>query len=239
MAGAAAAPQPGASAEGAPTATHTVRVRALHGDNDVFVRALESDTVLDMKKRIAEATGIAVQDQRLLYAGRLMRDDSKLCEHGITDSSVVQLVQRPEIAAAPPAQGYARRVWPPDMSGFAQVPPVAQAVGGLYGPAVQPMAGAPGVSFMAGPLFAPARHAPPGRGSAQEVGSSITAAIARLAAARAGAAAAPPLPRCEPSFHIHIHCGLDELDSVPHRLTRLLGAAAAPSPPASPAEAAG
>lgn len=53
-----------------------------------------NSTVMSLKQRIREKEGVAVEQQRLIFAGKQLEDTKTLCEVGIQKESTVFVVLR-------------------------------------------------------------------------------------------------------------------------------------------------
>lgn len=62
-------------------------------DNEVILRCHERDTVRQLKEQIFEKTAIPVNNQKLIFLGRVLDDDKLLCEHNVQDRCVLSLVK--------------------------------------------------------------------------------------------------------------------------------------------------
>ena len=81
-----------------------------------------SATVLDLKIKISEVLSVSSSQQRLIYKGRVLKDDSTLRDYDIQDGHTVHMVK----GAAPSAS-----VTPPPA--FSAPPPTANPLGALFG----------------------------------------------------------------------------------------------------------
>jgi len=73
-------------------------------DMQIFVKTLagktttlqcsNSNTVLDLKKMLAEKEGVGVAEQRLIYEGKQLDDNETLSSRGIPNMATLHLVLR-------------------------------------------------------------------------------------------------------------------------------------------------
>jgi ubiquitin-like protein Nedd8 len=70
-----------------------ITIRTLTGKS-VHVPFSPDDTVADLKETVYEATGVLVDQQRLVWSGSQLEDEALLSEYGIVGGSVVNLVLR-------------------------------------------------------------------------------------------------------------------------------------------------
>jgi ubiquitin C len=79
-------------------------VLRLRGGMQIFVRTLTgktmtfevqaNETMQDIKKKIADREGIPPDQQRLLFVGKELKDDTTLQDHGIQKESTIHLIMR-------------------------------------------------------------------------------------------------------------------------------------------------
>lgn len=68
-------------------------IRTLSGRNhQLYVEP--SETILEVKQKLQDHTGMPVDVQRLIFAGRLLEDDRTLADYGICRESTLHMVQR-------------------------------------------------------------------------------------------------------------------------------------------------
>lgn len=74
------------------------------GDREKFTVTVDaSSTVADLKSKVAEHSGVAAPDQRLIYKGKVLKDDKHLqSDYGYEDGHVVHLVGRPAANSSTP-----------------------------------------------------------------------------------------------------------------------------------------
>ena len=58
------------------------------------INVMESETILNVKQKLVEPSGIAVEAQRLIFAGKELADAKTLSEYNIQKESTLHLVQR-------------------------------------------------------------------------------------------------------------------------------------------------
>lgn len=73
-------------------------------DMQIFVKTLagktttlqcsSSNTILDLKKMLADKEGISVNEQRLIYEGKQLEDTESLLTRGISNMATLHLVLR-------------------------------------------------------------------------------------------------------------------------------------------------
>lgn len=119
---------------------------------DVQIKEAGS-TVLDLKQACAEKAGITAEEMRLIYKGKILKDDNSLVEYKINDGDTVHLVKSKAAGASSTAPTQAAEVTSTTASsgtastastGAAGVDPMA-AFGGLGG-----MGGLGGLGGMGG-----------------------------------------------------------------------------------------
>nr|8J0A_A Chain A, Ubiquitin variant R4 [synthetic construct]8J0A_B Chain B, Ubiquitin variant R4 [synthetic construct] len=54
----------------------------------------DDDTILNVKKKIEEKTGIPPEDQILIYKGKVLEDDKTLADYNIKENDTLYLVKR-------------------------------------------------------------------------------------------------------------------------------------------------
>jgi hypothetical protein len=84
-----------------------IHIRTLSG-HDTTLSVLETDTVLTVKQKIADAEGYVIALQRLIFRGRILADEGTLSDIGVQNESVVHLVWRSWQAGPPAPQAVAR-----------------------------------------------------------------------------------------------------------------------------------
>ena len=70
-------------------------VKTMDARNHEFSDLREDLKVGELKAAIAGEVGIAADRQRLIYQGKVMKDEMKLAEYGVGDGKVLHLVRRP------------------------------------------------------------------------------------------------------------------------------------------------
>lgn len=72
----------------------TINVHVKSSSDKKFIVAIETDkTVLDLKNLIAEQTEVPAERQRLIYSGRVLKDNDTLNECKIADGNTVHMVK--------------------------------------------------------------------------------------------------------------------------------------------------
>ena len=69
-------------------------VKTMDARNHEFSDVPEDQNVGDFKARIGDTVGIVPERQRIIYQGRVMKDDKPLKEYGVADGKVLHLVKR-------------------------------------------------------------------------------------------------------------------------------------------------
>ena len=64
----------------------------------------EGSTVLDLKLACAEKAGITAEEIRLIYKGKILKDDNTLVEYKINDGDTVHLVKSKAAGSTAPTQ---------------------------------------------------------------------------------------------------------------------------------------
>ena len=82
-----------ATAQSLPAGTPRIYVKTLSGMTQEY-SFKSSETVGELKKRIAQIDGTPANRQRLLFAGKQMEDDRALADHNIQAGSTIHLVRR-------------------------------------------------------------------------------------------------------------------------------------------------
>ncbi|KAB8105498.1 hypothetical protein EE612_039393 [Oryza sativa] len=76
-----------------PEATIEINIKTL--DSQVHkLRVKKNVPVLVLKEKIVEATGVPVDQQRLIFRGRVLKDDHLLSEYHLEDGYTLHLVAR-------------------------------------------------------------------------------------------------------------------------------------------------
>lgn len=70
--------------------TITIEIRTVL-KKSISLTVNKTDKVSKLKKTIQEKEGIEAQFQRLLFAGKELKDDEVLSKHGVYDGSIIQL----------------------------------------------------------------------------------------------------------------------------------------------------
>ncbi|UVC49850.1 ubiquitin [Theileria orientalis] len=70
-----------------------LRVETMQGKS-IQVQVSQNETVLDVKKKLEEEQTIPVDQQRLIYKGKLLENGKTIAEYGIKDNEVLHLVLR-------------------------------------------------------------------------------------------------------------------------------------------------
>jgi len=78
----------------------TITVKTLDSQNHKFDEIDDTIAVEDFKALISEKVGIAADLQRLIYGGRVLNDETPICEYAL-DGMVVHLAQRPPTVSQP------------------------------------------------------------------------------------------------------------------------------------------
>jgi hypothetical protein len=74
-----------------------LRVKKISGE--ILTVELENGTetlVKEVKEKLVKLTGIETDRQRIIFTGRVLKDEDKLTSYGITEESTIQLVARPQ-----------------------------------------------------------------------------------------------------------------------------------------------
>ena len=70
------------------------------GAESCQLRVSRDMSVMDFKRAVSPQMNVPVDRQRLIYRGRVLKDDHKLSDYGIDDGMVLHLVVRPEGSVA-------------------------------------------------------------------------------------------------------------------------------------------
>lgn len=70
-----------------------VKIRLI-SDYEEFVEVMDTATVLELKALVLEQFSIRVENQRLIYQGRILEDTKTLQFYNITENSVIYLISR-------------------------------------------------------------------------------------------------------------------------------------------------
>ncbi|KAI8083760.1 hypothetical protein BDF21DRAFT_451308 [Thamnidium elegans] len=82
----------------------TINVHVKSSSDKKFVVSIETDkTVLDLKNVIAEQTEVPAERQRLIYSGRVLKDNDTLNDCKIADGNTVHMVKGSQPGAPKPA----------------------------------------------------------------------------------------------------------------------------------------
>eukprot|EP00038_Savillea_parva_P031181 m.83530 g.83530 ORF g.83530 m.83530 type:complete len:76 (+) comp9545_c1_seq1:113-340(+) len=68
-----------------------VRVKTLTG-KEIEIDVEPTDTVIRIKERVEEKSGIPPDQQRLIFTGKQMADDHAITEYKVTGGAVLHLV---------------------------------------------------------------------------------------------------------------------------------------------------
>ena len=71
-----------------------IYVKTLTGTTTYTVNVTESETVLSVKQKLAEMSGIAVEAQRLIFRGKELDNEKTITEYNIQKGSTLSLVER-------------------------------------------------------------------------------------------------------------------------------------------------
>ena len=58
----------------------------------------KSSSVLDLKKKCEEKVKLAPEDQRIIYKGKILKDDQILADLGVDDGHTIHLVKGPNLS---------------------------------------------------------------------------------------------------------------------------------------------
>ena len=58
------------------------------------ISVLSQGTILDLKKQIYISQDISLDSQRIIYKGKQLEDHKRICEYGITSTSILHIVLR-------------------------------------------------------------------------------------------------------------------------------------------------
>lgn len=70
-----------------------VQVQTMLGEN-VDVEVEPNETVLDLKKKLSKKQKLPVEQQRIIYEGKMMQDSKTLADYNIKNNSVIHMVLR-------------------------------------------------------------------------------------------------------------------------------------------------
>lgn len=70
-----------------------IKIRLI-SDYEEFVEVMDTATVLELKALVLEQFSIRVENQRLIYQGRILEDTKTLQFYNITENSVIYLISR-------------------------------------------------------------------------------------------------------------------------------------------------
>ena len=68
-------------------------IKTLEGESDRVLVDVPTDTVLRLKKLISGLFDIPISEQRLIFCGEEMENETKLIEFGLTDGTSIHLVR--------------------------------------------------------------------------------------------------------------------------------------------------
>lgn len=88
-----------------------LKVKVMDGD-DLVVKCELSDTVEVLKKRIEKETSIPVNEQKLIYRGRMLTNDKTLSESSLEDHCAVFLVKQKVCCSNHPMTSSRKRMSP-------------------------------------------------------------------------------------------------------------------------------
>lgn len=94
-----------------------IKVKALGGGQKEFtVKVPKNIAIPDLKARLSEISGVPVAQQRLIYLGKVLKDEHTLADYQLKEEGTLHMVAKPpEVASAPN---------PTPVNPAAQVPPV-------------------------------------------------------------------------------------------------------------------
>lgn len=73
-----------------------LKVKHINGEiNSLDLENGEDSLVFDVKSRLSQLIEVEVERIRLIYIGRVLKDDEKLKDYGITEESTIQCIIRP------------------------------------------------------------------------------------------------------------------------------------------------
>lgn len=79
----------------------TINIKCSNSDKSSIVAAT-SLTIKEVKDKIADKTSVSAELQRLIYKGRVLKDDSTVEDYKISDGDVIHMVKGAAAAAASP-----------------------------------------------------------------------------------------------------------------------------------------
>ena len=102
--------------------TRTVRLKTLDSEEAHELSVPIEETVVRLKQRVEQRVGVPASRQRLIFQGRVLRDERPLSFYDLEDGAVLHVIARPEGASMSPSLNDepARRITPTPRSHLAQ-----------------------------------------------------------------------------------------------------------------------